>query len=189
MVWAPITYDQKVDIKVIHGTMKSMVANSFLTPWWHSCMTILMLHSSTKIDARQDRSRITTHMQEPYTIESLDWPSEGPGLNAIDHVSDIIGKRIYRRVQPVANPRKACKAVCTSFVFLPEVLDGCHMRRRRCSFCRSTWSCLFFTSEVRALPLLSIVFLCVWTLNFVSVILVLFFFFHANLLDKHTHVV
>lgn len=122
MVWAAFCHDQKVDIKVIQGTMNAekygrAIIEDTLLPFLHANPQVDYIYQDD--NARPHRARIVTDLKTQHNIESLDWPSVSPDLNPIEHVWDAIGRRISQRNQPVANIRELRQAVVDEWNNLP----------------------------------------------------------------------
>jgi transposase len=57
-------------------------------------------------NARPHRSRaVTTNLQRE-TVTSVHWPAMSPDLNPIEHIWDMLGRRIQARGPPVENVRQ-----------------------------------------------------------------------------------
>ncbi|GFW41643.1 transposable element Tcb2 transposase [Trichonephila clavipes] len=56
-------------------------------------------------NARPHRARLVENMLEAETIQRMEWPAFYPDLNPIEHVWDILGRRIAARPRPPATVR------------------------------------------------------------------------------------
>jgi transposase len=57
-------------------------------------------------NARPHRSRAVTVYLQRESVTSVPWPSMSPDLNPIEHIWDMVGRRIQAREAPVQNIRQ-----------------------------------------------------------------------------------
>jgi transposase len=57
-------------------------------------------------NARPHRSRAVTAYLQSEAVTSVPWPAMNPELNPIEHVSDMLGRRMQAREPPVQNIRQ-----------------------------------------------------------------------------------
>ena len=57
-------------------------------------------------NARPHRSRAVTAYLQSEAVTSVPWPAMNPDLNPIEHVSDMLGRRMQAREPPVQNIRQ-----------------------------------------------------------------------------------
>ena len=57
-------------------------------------------------NARPHRSRAVTAYLHSEAVTSVPWPAMSPDLNPIDHIWDMLGRRILAREPPVQNIRQ-----------------------------------------------------------------------------------
>ena len=54
-------------------------------------------------NARPHRARVVADVMQHEAITTIPWPACSPDLNPIEHLWDILGRRIRRREPPVQN--------------------------------------------------------------------------------------
>ena len=57
-------------------------------------------------NARPHRSRAVTPYLQSEVVTSVPWPSMSPDFNPIEHIWDMLGRRIQAREPPVQNIRQ-----------------------------------------------------------------------------------
>ncbi|UYV83805.1 hypothetical protein LAZ67_X000187, partial [Cordylochernes scorpioides] len=99
MVWGAIAYDSRSPLLRIHGTMTAQrYVDDVLRP-----VTLPYLQGVYNALYQQDNARPHTariSQQALQDVQMLPWPPYSPGLSPIEHVWDIIGRRLHALPQP-----------------------------------------------------------------------------------------
>ncbi|GFV03148.1 transposable element Tcb2 transposase [Trichonephila clavipes] len=72
-------------------------------------------------NARPHRARLVDNMLEAETIQRMEWPVCSPDLNPIEHVWDMLGRRIAARPRPPATVRDLEIALLEEWNSIPKV--------------------------------------------------------------------
>jgi transposase len=110
MVWGCISHDCKLDLVTIQGNLTGDqyirdVLQPVVVPHFdnHPLATRLVYMDN---NARPHRSRAVTAYLQSEAVTSVPWPSMSPDLNPIEHIWDMLGRRIQAREPPVQNIRQ-----------------------------------------------------------------------------------
>ncbi|UYV73576.1 Transposase [Cordylochernes scorpioides] len=99
MVWGAIAYDSRSPLLRIQGTMTAQrYVDDVLRP-----VTLPYLHGVHNALYQQDNARPHTariSQQALQDVQMLPWPPYSPDLSPIEHVWDIIGRRLHALPQP-----------------------------------------------------------------------------------------
>lgn len=85
-------------------------------------------------NARPHRARIINNFFEENEIPRLIWPSRSPDLNPIEHVWDVLGRRLSNRRRQPVNLNELANAVMEEWPLVSQdVIDNCiNSMPRRC---------------------------------------------------------
>ncbi|UYV61333.1 hypothetical protein LAZ67_1004446 [Cordylochernes scorpioides] len=99
MVWSAIAYDSRSPLFRIQGTMTAQrYVDDVLRP-----VTLPYLQGVPNVLYQQDNARLHTariSQQALQDVQMLPWPPYSPDLSPIEHVWDIIGRRLHALPQP-----------------------------------------------------------------------------------------
>ena len=110
MVWGCISHDCKLDLVTIQGNLTGDqyirdVLQAVVVPHFdnHPLATRPVYMDD---NARRNRSRAVTAYLQSEAVASVPWPAMCPDLNPIEHIWDMLGRRIQAREPPVQNIRQ-----------------------------------------------------------------------------------
>ncbi len=84
-------------------------------------------------NARPDFARICTQFLEAENIQVLAWPAYSPYISPIEHVWDVLDRRIQQRVPVPANIQQLRTAIEEEWTNIPQAtINSLINSRRRC---------------------------------------------------------
>ena len=115
MVWGCISHDWKLDLVTIQGNLAGdQYIRDVLQPVVIPHFDIHPLATRPvymEDNAMPHRSRSATAYLQSEAVTSVPWPAMSPYLNLIEHIWDILGRRIQVREPPVQNFRQLEEAL------------------------------------------------------------------------------
>ena len=115
MVWGCISHDWKLDLVTIQGNLTGdQYIRDVLQPVVIPHFDIHPLATRPvymEDNAMPHRSRSATAYLQSEAVTSVPWPAMSPYLNLIEHIWDILGRRIQVREPPVQNFRQLEEAL------------------------------------------------------------------------------
>jgi transposase len=103
MVWGCICHDCKLDLVTIKGNLTG--DQSVFVPHFdnHPLVTRPVYIDG---NARPHRSRAVTAYLQSEAVTYVPWPAMSPDLNHIEHICDMLVRRMHAREPPVQNIRQ-----------------------------------------------------------------------------------
>lgn len=140
MVWGCISHDCKLDLITIRGNLTGAqyirdVLQPVVVPHFdnHPLATRPQYMDD---NARPHRSRAVLDFMRASAVTTLPWPALSPDLNPLEHVWDILGRRIQARQPPLQNLQQLEAALHAEWVSLTREqirrLTGGMRRRVQC---------------------------------------------------------
>lgn len=125
MVWGGISIGGRTDLHIIrNGTLTARrYADEILRP--HVIPYAAAIGDSfvfQQDNARPHTARLVENMLEAETIQRMEWPACSPDLNPIEHVWDMLGRRIAARPRPPVTVRDLEIALLQEWNSIPQVL-------------------------------------------------------------------
>lgn len=136
-VWGCFSYDCKLDLYVLNGNMTGLkyrddVIQNIVVPHFdnHRLATRPVFMDD---NARPHRARVVTDLLRQEAIDTLQWPAMSPDMNPIEHLWDVIGRKIQARNPPCQNLNQLRAALVEEWQRIPigtlrRLVQG--MRRR-----------------------------------------------------------
>jgi transposase len=124
MVWRCISHDCKLDLVTIQGNLTGDqyirdVLQPVVVPHFdnHQLATMPVYMDD---NARPHCSRAVTAYLQSEAVTSVPWPATSPKLNPIEHIWDMLGRRIQAREPPVQNIRQLEAALYREWQQIPQ---------------------------------------------------------------------
>ncbi len=127
-VWGGISYDGRTDLHVfMEGTVTSQryrdeILSPYVVPYAGAVGQDFILMDD---NATAHRARIVNAFLGDQGIERMDWPARSPDLNPIEHVWDMLQRRIQARIQKPTTRIELANALVQEWELIP--LADIHM--------------------------------------------------------------
>ncbi|GFW81185.1 transposable element Tcb2 transposase [Trichonephila clavipes] len=125
MVWGGISIGGRMDLHIIrNGTLTGRrYADKILRPYVIPYAVAIGDSFVFQDDnARPHRARLVENMVEAETIQRMEWAACSPDLNPIEHVWDMLRRRIAARLRPPATVRDLEIALLEEWNSIPQSL-------------------------------------------------------------------
>ncbi|GFY23201.1 transposable element Tcb2 transposase [Trichonephila clavipes] len=125
MVWGGISIGGLTDLDIIrNGTLTGRkyadeILRPHVIPYSGAIGDSFVFQDD---NARPHRARLVENMLEAETIQRMEWPAYSPDLNPIEHVWDILGRRIAALPPPPATVRDLEIALLEEWISISQSL-------------------------------------------------------------------
>jgi hypothetical protein len=121
MVWGGIHYHEKTDLVIIRGNLNSQeycdnVVRPVVLPFFAARPAFQFQHDN----ARPHTARITTTLLQTNAINVMPWPSRSPDLNPIEHVRDLLNRRVRSNNANINNLQEVRTALIAEWNAIPQ---------------------------------------------------------------------
>lgn len=105
MVWGGISVTSRTPLYRVHGTLNGLAyRNDILQPLALTALQALGPDSILQDDnARPHRAGVVNDFLQQQHVTRLDWPAYSPDLSPIEHVWDVLGRRLRENHPPAAD--------------------------------------------------------------------------------------
>ena len=139
MVWAGISTGGKTDLVIVDGNLTSQryvdeILRPHVVPYAGAIGESFILQDD---NARPHRGLIVQDFLDEQGISRMNWPAVSPDLNPIEHMWDILGRRVTPRLNPdsTVNDLKVILVEEWSQITIQQVDRLIGSMRRRCTEC------------------------------------------------------
>ena len=97
MVWGGISKNAQTDLVTVAGTLTAVrYCQQIVTP---HILPFIRRHNATlqQDNARCHTARFTRDLLQRNNVNVLDWPARSPDLSPIEHMWDMLGRRVHER--------------------------------------------------------------------------------------------
>ena len=123
-VWGCFSFDCKLDLYVLDGNLtgqkyRDNVLAPCVVPHFdnHALADRPMFMDD---NARPHRARIVQHFLQQEAVQKIPWPAMSPDMNHIEHVWDIIGRKINQRNPKCQNIDELRTAILQEWEHFPQ---------------------------------------------------------------------
>lgn len=122
MVWGGISLDERTDLVIIPGTLNAngyvnTILEEHVVPAAYGVgHEFILMHDN----ARPHTARVTLDFLQERRIQTMDWPPLSPDLNPIEHVWDMLDRRVRRRPNVPQTIQQLTQALVEEWEIIPQ---------------------------------------------------------------------
>lgn len=140
MVWGGISEHHRTPLYHVQGNMNALVyRDQILRPLVVRALQQIGPNAVFQDDnATPHRARLVDTFLQQSNINRMNWPANSPDLNPIEHVWDMLDRRVRDRQQPPATLQQLLGLLQQEWQAIPQrdLANLIHSMRRRCNECR-----------------------------------------------------
>ena len=139
MVWGGIHLHGRTPLHIVHGRLNAIrYRDEILQPLIMPALQAIGPGSILQDDnATPHRARVVTNFLQQQHIQRLDWPANSPDLAPIEHVWDILGRRLHANHPQAANMAQLFEFLQQEWLAIPQatLVTLVQSMRQRCIEC------------------------------------------------------
>lgn len=139
MVWGGIHLHGRTPLHLVRGTLTGLryrdeVVGPLIQPALQAMGPGAVLQDD---NATAHRARAVTDFMQQHNIQRMDWPARSPDLNPIEHLWDILGRRVRANHPPPANAAVLFQLLQQEWAAIPQatLVSLIQSMRSRCTEC------------------------------------------------------
>ncbi len=147
MVWAGITYDQRTELMIVQGNLTGQrYVDQILRPVVVPFAQRIGGNFEFQDDnARPHRARVAVDFLRQQGVRALPWPAKSPDMSPIEHIWDVLGRRVRNRPQRCNNLQQLGRALQEEWRRIPReiirrIIASMPRRCRACINARGAWT-------------------------------------------------
>ena len=127
MVWGAICSDGRSPLMILRRTVTGISYRQLLAecllPWAENLLGPRATHWRLQDDnAPPHRAAVVRDFLEESGIRRIDWPPQSPDLNPIEHLWDVLGRRVRQRQPPPQSIGQLAVALQEEWLAVPQML-------------------------------------------------------------------
>ena len=131
-VWGCFSFDCKLDLYVLDGNLtgqkyrENVLAPRVVPHFDNHALADRPIFMDE--NARPHRARIVQHILQQEAVQTIPWPAMSPDMNPIEHVWDLIGRKINQRNPKCQNIDELRTAILQEWQQFPQERLRCLVR-------------------------------------------------------------
>jgi transposase len=136
MVWGGISHHHRTELVVIAGNLNALryredILLPHVVPFMHAHPDMILQQDN----ATSHTARSVREFLHDSNVSVLPWPAKSPDLNPIEHVWDLLDRRVRARAIPPRNVQELASALVEEWgnISQQELTNLVQSMRRRCT--------------------------------------------------------